>query len=132
MPSKYTRITHGSISSYTCPQKYHTYLQCSRRESALTRFHDLRVIIIIFFIFFFFRPAFSLVELVYGLNFSLNVSCDGGGVHRRKAMLVFLPPMATEDYRRTIQLKEDNAIFTVWRSVQTPPTRVMRARANAR
>ena len=74
-------------------------------------------------------PLFSLVELVDGLNFSLNVSCDGGGVHRRKAMLVFLPPMATEDYRRTIQLTEDNAIF---RSVQTPPTRAMRARANAR
>ena len=52
------------------------------------------------------------MELVDTMNFSLNVSCDAGGVHCRIAMLIFLPPIATEDYRRTIQLTEDYAILT--------------------
>ena len=61
-----------------------------RQESALTGFHDLRVIVILIQTRFLF-----LVELVDAL---LNVSCDAGG---RIAMLIFLPPIA---YRRTIQL----------------------------
>ena len=54
-----------------------------------------RVIIIFFIFFFFFRPAFSLLEPVDALNLSLNVSRDAGGVHRRKSIFVFLPPVAT-------------------------------------
>ena len=34
-------------------------------------------------------------------------------MHRRRAVLIFLPPIATEDYRRTIQLTEDYAISQI-------------------
>ena len=67
----------------------------------------------------FFRPAFSLLEPVVALTFSLNVSRDGGGVHRRKAILVFLPPIAKTDSRWALQHTENDAIFTV---DETPPT----------
>ena len=53
--------------------------------------------VVIFFIFF--RPAFTLLEPVDALNFSLNVSYDAVGVHRRKAIFVFLPPIAWRTQR---------------------------------
>ena len=56
--------------------------------------------------------AFSLLEPVDALNFSLNVSRDAGGVHRRKAIFVFLPPIAKTDSWLALQQRENDAIFT--------------------
>ena len=61
------------------------------------RSYAIRVIV------FFFIPAFSLLEPVYALNFSLNVSRDAGGVHRRKAIFISLPPIAKRDAWRAPQ-----------------------------
>ena len=52
---------------------------------------------VIFFIFFF-RPAFSLLEQVEALIFSLNVSNFAGGVHGHQAIVSFLPLVTTVDH----------------------------------
>ena len=53
------------------------------------------------------------MEQAVALNFSLNMSRDAGGVHRRKAILVFLPPIPKKDSWRALQQTENDAIFTL-------------------
>ena len=59
----------------------------------------------------FFRPDFSLLEPVDALNFSLNKFRDAEGMHRRKAIFVFLPPIAKIGSSLALQQTENDAIF---------------------
>ena len=59
----------------------------------------------------FFIPDFSLLQPVDAQNFSLNKLCDAGGVHRRKVIFVFLPPIAKIDSWRALQQTKNDSIF---------------------